>query len=214
MIGVRGVGTGAVMVTCGLLGLAYAQPTTSPPVPDARSAPEPAEPRGGLALLGGVISADDRAWRVDAFTPIPNTALPRLRLGLEVIYSHAKLETPILGVDAYGFLFTPTASYDWRLPISSRLGEFVIQAEGGIGAGLGRIKIDEPYMPGRFDNVFVSTMRIAAAGQFRGYRGLLVSLQPFGLDVPLNHPKSPRPSYHITTGIAYEVAFLAGYQFR
>lgn len=190
-------------------------PATSPPAAVAQDASvaDSGASHHGVFVLGGLGLGTDYHWpRVDLLYPLPMPKAPRLRAGVILTYSHAQAEIPELAVEAYGFGFYPTATYDWPLPIRSSAGRFVIGVDGSLGAGIARVKIDEPFMPGNFETIWVLTMRIAGRAEFRANAGWVAAFQFLGFDVPLTDPDQPMNGV-VTTDVAVELAFLGGYQF-
>lgn len=169
--------------------------------------------RHGVTLLGGIGFGSDQRWpRVDVLMPMPLAQAPQLRVGVVLTFHHFKLDLPGIGAETYGLGLYPTATYDWRLPITSSAGDFVMGLDGSLGVGLGRFKIDVPFMPGTFESAWVAILRIAGRAEFRAHTGLVVSFQFLGIGVPLTEPDQPMQGT-LTTDIAYELALLAGYQF-
>ena len=169
--------------------------------------------RDGLVFMGGVaFSADSSWWRVDALMPLHVQQAPQLRAGVQLVYDHESAAIPELAIEAYLFGIYPTATYDWRLPITSSAGDFVVTAEGGLGLSIARIKIDQPFMPGNFETVQLVSLRVATAFQFRARAGYVISVQPLGVEVPLGDDAPPQ--YNLTTDTIYELAVMAGYQLR
>ncbi len=131
-------------------------------------------------------------------------------------YDHESASAPDgPAVDAYSFSIGPNAYYDWRLPISTTAGDFVVSIEGGVIGGRAWIKIDQPFMPGSWERITAFGLRFASALQFRAHGGLVVSFQPLGVDIPLNHPTlMGNTMLTVTSGTAWEGALLCGYQFE
>lgn len=170
--------------------------------------------RQGIELLAGVIVVNSTAaWRLDGFVPIPAPKAPRLRVGLSTIFQHDSAAIPELAIEAYSFGVLPSVAYDWRLPMRSSAGDFVVSAQGGLGVFVARVKIDEPFMPGNYESIRTVAMRMAAAGQFRAKAGWIASLQLLGFIVPLGDADAPA-RYDVHTGPELELAFMGGYQFQ
>lgn len=169
-----------------------------------------------MELLGGFTIADGgSAERLDLYVPLRLHSAPRLAVGVVLGFDYTHEAVPeLIEATAYGFSVFPSVSYDWRLPVTSGSGDFVALAEGGIGVGFVRLKIDEPFMPGRYQTLRAWAMRLAGAFQWRARNGLVVSIQPLGLSIPLSTPEAPRPDWKVNSDLAYEFALLAGYQFR
>lgn len=167
-------------------------------------------------LLGGITVEDsDTAWRVDAILPVPLEQAPRLRFGLILGYDHNSASIPgLLDAELYGATIAPAAYYDWRLPIVSSAGDFVVSIEGGPSISRIWLKLDEPGMPASNDTLTAIGLHIATAFQFRARGGFVGSAQLFGLNIPLNHPTASDPRWMVSTSAKYELAFMAGYQFR
>lgn len=203
---------------------------SAPPAPDATPATSPPSApeqpvaaynnqlrsvdRSGPAVLGGLaFSTDSSWWRVDGLMPLHLPQAPQLRVGVSLAYDHDSAEIPELAIDAYAFGVYPTATYDWKLPIASSAGDFVANLEGGLGVFIGRIKIDQPYMPGNYETIWVGAMRLGASAQFRARAGYVISFQPFGVEVPVGEPGGDA-KYEAHTETTFEAALLAGYQFQ
>jgi hypothetical protein len=169
--------------------------------------------RHGVVVLGGIGMGSDLRWpRVDVLVPVPLEKAPQLRVGMVMTFHHFELYLPEAGAETYGLGMYPTATYDWRLPVKSSAGDFVMGVDGSLGVGYGRFKIDLPFMPGYWESAWVATLRIAGRAEFRARAGWVFSLQYLGINVPLTEPDQPMQGT-LTTDIAYELAILAGYQF-
>lgn len=190
-----------------------AQPIPPQPVQVVPPATTRIVDRSGPAFLAGFeLVSDSKVGRLDVMVPIPLAGAPHLRAGLELGFFHNAANLPDLSVEAYAFEIIPTATYDWKLPIRSKAGDFVLTAEGGLGVDITRIKFDEPFMPGTYENLTGYVLQVASAFQFRGTSGLLVSVQYFGLQVPLNTPQPTKSMQRLTSENAYAFALMVGYQ--
>jgi hypothetical protein len=206
-------------------------PVASPALPPtAAPAPAPETPvavvhhgtertvdRHGMMLLGGISSGSDSdaVPRVGIAIPIPVADAPALRIGAFVEYSSASASLAgVADLEIYALAVAPTVFYDWKVPIESNLGDFVVDIDGGLVVGAVWMKTpDEPYNPGMYNRVTGTGLRAAGAFQFRAHSGLVVSVEPLGVDIPLNHPSAP-PPYTVTTKTSIEFALLAGYLFQ
>jgi hypothetical protein len=207
-------------------GTATSAPTTAPPpsqpapvqatpVPEARdrTRARTVDRRGPLVLGGIELAHSEAFWRLDAFKPLPLQSAPHFHVGVIASYAHQRAEIPELAIEAYGFDIYPSVFYDWKLPIPTTSGDFVITAEGGLGVAFARIKLDQPFMPGKFETVWATALHLASAAQFRARAGYVLSLQYVGLAIPVGELHAP-PQYNLQSDAAYVLAFLAGYQFR
>jgi len=201
---------------------ATAQPVDTQPPPPAPGAQPQTAPsltqntvdRHGLVVLAGFIASDGSTFpRLDVILPVPLAAAPRLRIGVNIDYAHASAALPDgTDIDAYGLVVVPSAYYDWRLPIATTAGDFVVSTEGGVGIERLWLKVDQAFMPGSYKTYDVGVLRMAAAAQFRAHNGLVVSVQPLGFDVPLTSVSSANGT-GLSTKTAWEGALLCGYQF-
>jgi len=197
-----------------------AAPTTSPSAPrtgvyDGARTRRTVD-RSGVRFLGGFTIADGgAAERLDIYVPLHLSGAPRLAVGVVLGFDYTHDSIPeVIEATAYGFAIYPSVTYDWRLPITSGSGDFLALAEAGVGLGVLRLKIDEPFMPGRYQTLKAYAMRLAGAMQWHAHNGLVVSVQPLGLSIPLSTPEAPGPGWEVNSDLAYEFALLAGYQFR
>jgi len=172
--------------------------------------------RDGLVLLGGVVTdGDNGALRVDVIKPMPLDSAPDFRVGISAEYDHSSVEIPDLAISGYAFALSLKALYDWRLPIATNAGDFVVSIEGGPFLAQVWLKIDQPYMPGEYERMTGVGLSMAAAIQYRGHNGLVVSLQPLGLNVPIaNTEPGNTGAVTFTSDTEWEGALLCGYQFR
>lgn len=165
-------------------------------------------------LLGGfTTTTDNSAVRFDAIMPVPTPKAPALRLGVEIGYDHEAAAIPELAIEAYSAVVAPTVYYDWKLPIRSSAGDFVASIQGGLGLFIARIKLDEPFMPGNFETLHGYCLHFAGALEFRARAGWVVSFQPLGTAVAVGEVDAPA-NLEITYQTPFELALLAGYQFR
>lgn len=236
-----------LVVACGREALAQegpplprsgALPTTLPPPSDptaVSATPLPPAPattivtsntrlvdrHGPTFLAGFAFDGDASAWRLDALLPLRLPRAPALRAGIVFVYGHNGARLPSLEIDAHGFGVFGAASYDWKLPLRSKSGDFVVQADGGIGVGVARVKIDQAFMPGTFENYHAYAMRLGVAFQYRARAGWVISFQPFALIIPLTDVNDSIDNVRldgvpidvdIKSQAGYELALLAGYQ--
>ena len=192
--------------------------STPPAAPGIATQPStaPTIDRHGPVVLAGITVEDgDTAWRLDGILPVPLAAAPRLRIGLIGGYAHSAAAIPgLLSVDVYGANVTAAAFYDWRLPIVSSAGDLVVSIEGGPSFTRLWLDLAEPPMPASHDTLNVFGLHLAGAFQFRARGGFVGSAQLVGVNIPFNNPKPSDPRWNISTQAKYELAFLAGYQFR
>jgi hypothetical protein len=228
----RGLRVAAVVAA--MSGAANAQPAgEAPPAAPSASEPAPIAPvtstavttppndwtvdRHGIMLLGGFdfVSGDRTEFAVIYF-PIPLADAPRLKLGLTGSLQYQQ-QVVFGGEDivVWAFYAQPMAQYDWKLPIVSSSGDFAIAAEGGPGFGQIWAKLPSgAYMPPGWEHVSFYTFGGDVAFQFHAHNGFVVSVQPFGFQVPLNHPSAPDPRWSVTADAAYVIALGAGYRWR
>lgn len=196
-----------------------AEPTDRPIEPTATSTTNGRTVlRRGVAIFGGVEFVQDTSvWRVDAVMPIPVSSAPALRAGLELTYGHESAAASELAIDAHSFSLTPSAYYDWRLPIRSSLGDFVFQAGGGVTLSFARVKVDAPYMPGEYESIRAYALRTSGGFQFRARGGWILSI-PIGFTIPVGDPVVAEPLRPYTTNsgddVIFDLALLGGYQFE
>jgi hypothetical protein len=198
------------------------QPTTaqtSAPAPVATARPDAyTVDRQGVILLGGFSYVDsDRSQYLEALVPLPLPFARRFKLALrggfaiEYHYDFISQESAKL----LGYLLLPALQNDWRLPIESERGDFVVAAEAGVGFGQFWAKLPAaPYMPPNWESVSIAVARVATSMQFFAHSGLVVMVQPVGISVPLNEPKPPSPRWTVSAETAFELAIAAGYRFR
>lgn len=172
--------------------------------------------RHGLVLLAGFVTdGNNGAPRIDLILPMPLASAPQFRVGLSAQYDHASAEIPDLAISAYAVAVGAKALYDWRLPIATYAGDFVVSVEGGPFLARVWLKIDEPYMPGDYEGMTGLGLNLAASVQYRAHSGLIVSVQPLGLNVPIaNTEPSNTGDVTFTADTEWEGALLCGYQFR
>lgn len=168
-------------------------------------------------LVGGFeFSSGDREQFAVLYVPLPLEGFPRLKLGITGSLQYQ--QQVVFGGDdviIWAYYAQPMAQYDWRLPIVSKSGDFAIAAEAGPGFGQVRAKLPSgPYMPPGWESVSVYTFGMDAAFQFHAHNGLVVSLQPFGVLVPLAHTSLPDSRWSANTDAAYLISLGAGYRWR
>lgn len=173
--------------------------------------------RDGLMLLGGFdFVSGERTQFAVLYVPIPLEDAPRLKLGLTGSLQYQ--QQVVLGGDdliLWAYYVQPMAQYDWRLPIVSKSGDFAIAAEGGPGFGQIWAKLPSgAFMPPGWEHITGYTFAADASFQFQAHNGLVVSLQPIGVTVPLNHPSAPDSRWTVSSQTAYVFALGAGYRWR
>jgi hypothetical protein len=209
--------------------VAAADPATPTPAPPERSwygtvapaaAPELDHPvrhiiqRGGVFLLGGATYLDGAMnGRLDLGVPTPSWAAPRLRL---VLVIEGTYESRPMMVESRTLEVTPTAQYEWHLPFELKSGELLVIASVGLRRStLWLERPDEAFYPSTWESADTWAFRGTAGIEYRGTRGLIVSLQPFSVVSPFTEPDPPDPRWMEnapTTNIA--ASLVAGYQFQ
>jgi hypothetical protein len=215
------------VVVLGSLGRAYAQSppgtpsppsaTTGQPMPAVVGRPltEHTVDRHGLVLLGGISrSGDSSALRVDLVVPVPLASAPQLRLGLTAQYDHSSAEIPDLSISAYGVGGGLYVAYDWRLPIATEAGDFVVSIDGGPDVGRLWLKVEDPSMPGSYDTITAVGLHVAGSLQYRAHGGLVIAVQPLGVAIPIAHTEIDASPFMVTSDVSWVGALLVGYQFE
>ena len=188
----------------------------------AAPAPPPAA-RGGVWLMGGIARGYDGGslLRAEIGRPLPRASAPRLRCVIATFLHYEWEYVPDFDGGGSGSLsaglfgVSPCIQYDWPLPIRASSGDAVLVLEGGVGAFVFWIRSTGiAYVPPGTDSLLLISGRVAAAFQYRGRGGLLLSFQPLGVVVPLHHTEMDSPIGHVETNVAFELAVTAGYQFR
>lgn len=227
MGGVRGLGLVMGLVVLGAFGRAYAQsppPAASPaPTPPAQPTPavvgrpltEHTVDRHGLVLLGGLSrSGDSSALRIDLVVPVPLASAPQLRIGFTAAYDHSSAQIPDLSISAYALGGGLYAAYDWRLPIATEAGDFVVSIDGGPDVGRLWLKVEDPSMPGSYDTISAIGLHVAGSLQYRAHGGLVLAVQPLGVAIPIAHTEIDASPFMVTSDVSWVGALLAGYQFE
>ncbi|HEX5060778.1 MAG TPA: hypothetical protein VFV99_15525 [Kofleriaceae bacterium] len=172
--------------------------------------------RHGLVLLGGFSTdGDNSAPRVDIFMPMPMESAPQFRIGLSLSYDSDSASIPDLSVQLYGAGIELLGAYDWRLPIATYSGDFVINVEGGPSVGRIWMKVDMFDMPGEWDSVTGVGLGVASSVQYRAHNGFIASVQPIGIGIPIWHsdPGANNP-FTINSDVSWQGALMVGYQWR
>ncbi len=223
--GMRGLWVTVVVASAA----AHAQPASEPPPPPpppplaapAAVVSTPSDEwtvdRHGVMLLGGFdFVSGARSQFAVVYVPIPLPGAPRFKLGLTGSLQYQ--QQVVIGGDdliLWAYYLQPMPQYDWRLPIESKFGDFAIAAEAGPGFGQVWVKLPSgAYMPPGWEHVSFYTFSADAAVQFHAHNGLVVSLQPVGFSVPLNHPSAPDPRWTVSADVAYIISLGAGYRWR
>jgi hypothetical protein len=135
-------------------------------------------------------------------------------VGLSGGYDHAQASIPDLSLEGYAFSLGLLVLYDWRLPIATAAGDFVVSIEGGPTMGRLYFTIDEMGMSSSTTITGVS-LNAAAALQYRAHGGFVASVQPLGLGIPVWHSEiDPMSAVSFSSDIGWQGALMCGYQFR
>jgi len=171
--------------------------------------------RSGAFALGGITHVNDSNFgRIDVGVPVPTRTAPRLRALVSLEFRYETEGTGSQATSTGDLAVIPEVQYDWRLPFESQVGDVVVVA----GAGLSRAKRwvrlpDEPFWPSTWESTTAYALRLDLAVQYRGRRGLIVSLQPLGIGVPLNRPEPPDARWMSEDPAkSYAISLAVGYQ--
>lgn len=172
--------------------------------------------RAGVFALGGLTRVNDESFgRIDIGAPVRTTSAPRLRAVLVSEFRYGTLGPADAAISTRNLMVTPELQYDWRLPSPTNLGDVVVI----VGAGLRWSRLwvrrpDEPFWPSTWESMTGYAMRFEVAAQYRAHGGLLVSVLPLSVGLPLNKPEPPDARWMITEPQNdYAVSLTAGYQF-
>lgn len=170
--------------------------------------------RGGLfALAGGTYVGGAMNGRIDLGVPVPTARAPRLRA---LLVTEGRYATESDSTKRRTLAVTAAVQYEWHLPFELKTGELLVVA----AAGLRRTTLwierpDEPFWPATWESASVYALRLTAGIEYRGQRGLIVSVQPLSAGLPFTTPEKPDPRWmEPEPSTNYAVSVVAGYQFQ
>jgi hypothetical protein len=168
----------------------------------------------GVFALGGITYVDGAMnGRIDIGLPTPFGRLRHIRT---IVITEFRYGSDPDGTETRNLAITPVLQYDVRLPIDWKVGDLVIVAASGLRYAKYWVKKpDEPYWPSTWESTTAYAFRVGAGIEYRGWSGLVVSLQPVSVGFPLNTPSPPDARFmESKPPIDYAVSIVTGYQFR
>lgn len=167
--------------------------------------------RDGVYVLAGATHAGETFGRIDVGIPTPTRHFGRLRTMLVFEMAGSAEQNIAMRTLAVA----PALQYGWRLPITMQGGELVVVALAGLQRSQQWMKRpDEPFWPSRWESMATYALRLSPGLEYRGRRGLLVSVQAIAI-APIGDPEPPDPRWMVTpreTG--YGASIVAGYAFK
>lgn len=154
---------------------------------------------------------------VVAYFPLALPKLPRLKLGLTgSVHYQRQILIGFGDIESWAWFVMPMVQYDWWLPIQTRVGDFVVAVEAGVGYGELWVKFPgQPFMPPAWEHVSAYAFRSDAQMQLHMHNGLVFAVQPIGTSVALVRSDLPSARWMLTgADVVLVVGLGVGYRFR